>query len=121
MGAELRRTHALTRYREAAPQKVKDVVARYGAKLDDMATARAPRKSGTLKRSIGHEIRDGGWSVAVGVRNGLPYARIQDLGGQTSNAYGPNSGYIAGNRYLTGSWQEIGPDFYRAVAEALRP
>lgn len=121
MPVEVKRNHALTRYREKVPGAVKSVVASYGARLDNMATSRAPRKTGTLKRSVGHEVVDDGWAVKVGIRNGLPYARIQDLGGETSNQYGPNSGHIQGNRYLTGSFKDIQPSFRSAVRRAASP
>lgn len=119
MGAIVRRNHALTRYRERVEREVPELIAEYAAKIDDAATSAAPRKTGTLKRSITHVMVDK-WTARIGSR-GVPYARIQDLGGQTSNQYGPNSGRIAGNRYLTGSYERLRGEFRAALRRVMHP
>jgi hypothetical protein len=120
MAISVRRNHALTAYRERVEREVPALVAEYAAKIDDQAKAAAPVKSGTLRRSISHEVFDGGWSARIGSR-GVPYARIQDLGGQTSNQYGPNSGRIRGNRYLTGTRDRLVREFHARLARVLKP
>jgi hypothetical protein len=109
----------LTRYNERVLRETSDLVRTTAAKIDNEATRRAPFKWGTLRRSISHRMETP-YKAIIGSR-GVPYARIQDLGGQTSNQYGPNSGYIRAKLYLTGTFEAALPEFRAKLRRILRP
>lgn len=118
MAMHVRSNGGFDRYREHVPREVSDLIKATAAKIDDRAKAAAPRKTGTLKRSITHWMITP-FAAVIGSR-GVPYARIQDLGGTTSNQYGPNSGYIKGKFYLSAAFRNAIPEFQQSIRRILR-
>lgn len=119
MAMRARSNGGLGRYNERVLRETSELVRQTAAKIDNDAKAKAPFKWGTLRRSISHWMLTP-YRAAIGSR-GVPYARIQDLGGQTSNQYGPNSGYIRAKLYLTGTFEAAIPEFRAKLRRILRP
>lgn len=134
------RNYAIRVYSAKVKAGVPELVQRTLAKIDTAAKRDAPYKTGTLRRSITHQMNGpaSGW---VGSRN-VPYARIQDLGGKTSPhiivprfrqaLYWPGAAHpvkvvhhpgsvIPGNRYLSKNVQAQMAVFNRELARLLRP
>jgi phage gpG-like protein len=118
MAVRVRSNGGFDRYRAHVPTEAAKLVRTYAAKIDDEAKAKAPFEWGTLRRSISHRMLTP-YRAVIGSR-GVPYARIQDVGGQTSNQYGPNSGYIRPKRYLTGAFAKHYPEFCAKMRRLLR-
>lgn len=135
------RNYAIRVYSAKVKAGVPELVQRTLAKIDTAAKRDAPYKTGTLRRSITHQMNGpaSGW---VGSRN-VPYARIQDLGGTTKPhiirsrrpegyLFWPGASHpvkqvnhpgsvIPGNRYLSKNVQAQMAVFNRELARLLRP
>jgi len=86
--------------------EMKEALLEAGDMLREEAASEAPVKTGALRRSLEFVVKklQQGWALFVGsgVKSGryVPYARIQDIGGNTGRN---GSVHISGNRYLTGT------------------
>lgn len=109
----------LERYTERVLRETSELVRSTAAAIDNEAKSLAPFRWGTLRRSITHVMLTP-YRAVIGSR-GVPYARIQDLGGQTSNQYGPNSGYISPKFYLSGTFERHIVTFRQSLRRILRP
>jgi hypothetical protein len=134
------RNYAIRIYSARIKVGVPELVARTIAKIDTAAKAAAPYKTGTLKRSIISQMT-GEATGLVGSR-GVPYARIQDIGGTTpphiiraryaQALYWPGAAHpvksvnhpgskIPGNRYLSNAVADGLDEFNAELRRLLTP
>ena len=87
---------------------VHSVVAANGARLHRQAMAKAPIASGTLMRSIGLSLRDGGMSAAV--RPAEEYAAYVEYGTR----------FMAAQPYLRPAFEQVKPQFIADLKKVMK-